>query len=86
MATPNSARHCCLRGFGATLLFFEVTEDCPGIDPQVASGLGAIPVVERQNLVDVIPLKFLLGLVERKDLGQVIGRETEVLGANEIAV
>src|SRR3990172_731436 len=69
----------CVTGFGASrdirdsaslvavLLLLEVPEDGARVDAEVARGLGAVAVVERQHLVDVVALELVLGVGEGQD-------------------
>ncbi len=52
------------------------------IDAEIAGGLRAIPVVERENFVDVVALEFVLGLGEREDLRQHVAGQAEVVGSD----
>jgi len=56
------------------VFFFQMAEDGARIDAEIARGLGAIAVVELENLVDVLALKFLLGVGQLQD-----GRMTSAL-------
>src|SRR6185503_19658741 len=66
------------------ILFFEVTEDGPRVDAEVARGLGPVAVVQGEDLVDVVALELLLGGRERKDRRQVVTRQPQVLRAEEV--
>src|SRR6266496_2673148 len=57
----------------AAFALLEVAEDCPRIDAEIARRLRPVAAVQRQDLVDVVPLKFLLRLGERQDRRQIVG-------------
>src|SRR5262249_13906335 len=59
----------------AALALLEVAEDGARVDAQIARGLGPVAVVQRQDLVDVVALELLLGLRQRQDGWQIVGRQ-----------
>src|SRR5579883_1943728 len=61
----------------------QVPEDGARVHAQVLGGLGAVAVVERQHLVDVIALKALAGLVQGQHRLQDLLGEAEVLRAEQ---
>src|SRR3954465_1626724 len=63
-------------------LLLEVAEHGARVDAEVARGLRAVAVIERENLVDVVALELILRVREREDLRQRVAGEPEIVGAD----
>ena len=57
-----------------SIVLFEVTEDGSGVNAKVLGGLGSVPIVTLENLIDVSFLEFVFSLIERGDGSLVILR------------
>src|SRR5690606_24714551 len=68
------------------LLFLQVAKDGPRVHAEVARGLGAVAVVEREDLVDVVALELLLGGRQRQDGRQRVARQAQVVRTDEVAL
>src|SRR5947209_2595590 len=65
-------------------LAFEVSEDRPRIDPEIARRLRAIPVVPLEDLEHVAALELLLRLLEREDRRLARRAEVQVVDVEEL--
>src|SRR5262249_27994234 len=64
-------------------LFFEVAEDGPRVDAEVARRLRAVAVVALEDLEHVVALEVFFRLFERLDRLERLGPEIEIFGRKE---